>query len=257
MKKQIVTICLLTASLTGFSQNKKEQIEILSLKNDSLQKQINIISTHNSELVGDISNLNKVKKQITTQYDSLQIQYKKEHDSKVEIETDLKSVKTKLTLAENKINTLNDTLLKKEDKIKKLQLEKDKLLSLYDSLDKKLNPTPTFKIEDGVYLTTTTPKIEFELKNESEKTISFKYKANCLSDVEEEFVSNGYGILKFNSDCNCFASPKFKDSESFFFKLSLFKNATKGEIFVVFYPAEKIEGMTCWETQEKYMVVKK
>ena len=47
MKKQIVTICLITIAFTGFSQNKKEQIEELNLRIDSCKT---VISNQSSDL---------------------------------------------------------------------------------------------------------------------------------------------------------------------------------------------------------------
>ncbi len=227
-------------SSISFSQNKKEQIEMLTKSFDSLK-------------IVNLNNLSLLSEQTT-------------------INTNLKLIVENLTL-KNDIATKDNNQLKKynlellktiEEAQKQNLLSRDSATSLsnlvkiqnkkIDSLLLLLNPKPTFKIINGKYKSTFSNggSLEININVTADNVLDFSYSAFCKKGGNE-YGSDGKGKAKFELECNCFRSEKFEDESSQMqIKLNFYNK--DNQLYIVFLPtsnvSEKVDTY-CWDLKER------
>jgi hypothetical protein len=124
MKKQILLILIFSQSILSFSQSKKERIELLNYKIDSL---LSVLKHRRYDLEENISHLNNTTRKETSRTNEEKI------IQKTEI-TNIESEKNNLSLKQQQIDAeLKKNIQLKLEKEKKLILLKDSLIYLSNS----------------------------------------------------------------------------------------------------------------------------
>jgi hypothetical protein len=224
---------------SSYSQNKKEQIEMLTKSFDSLK-------------IVNLNNLTQLVEQTT-------------------INTNLKLIIENLNLKNDIVNKENDQLKKHNLELSRKLDESQKQNILFrdsiarisnfvkmqnkkiDSLLVLLNPKATFIINSGRYeaFFNNGGTLEIGINVIAENLIEFNYNAICKKGGYE-FASTGKANAKFETDCNCFRSEKFEDESSKMpIKLNFYSK--DNQLFIVFLPTSNVSEKSdyCWDLKEK------